>query len=65
MGSAGESAVAGSGGLLTLEGILEKVAVDLRDFVPCSFTAFTDTFFVGSVAWRSKEGACDTHLPHS
>lgn len=34
VGSAGESAVVGSEDLLTLEGILEKVAVDLRDFVP-------------------------------
>lgn len=59
VGSAGESAVVGSGDLLTLEGILENVAVDIEIFVPGLFTAFTGTSFVDSVARRSKEGVCD------
>lgn len=58
VGSAGESAVVGSGDLL--EGILENVTVDIEIFVPGLFTAFTGTSFVDSVARRSKEGVCDT-----
>lgn len=48
VGSAGESAVGVPGNLLTLEGILENIAL------------FTGTSFVGSVAWRSGEGVWGT-----
>lgn len=47
-GVVGESAAEAPGDLLTLEGMLENIAVS------------TGPSFVGSVAWRSREGVCDT-----